>query len=94
MVFKAEIGALSRRVGQIQGVWVHPNRRGRGLGAAGTAAVVQHLVGTGRVASLYVNAFNSVARASYRGSASPRSAASRPCCSEAWVFATYGPFVQ
>src|SRR5689334_21407427 len=32
VVFKAEIGALSRQVGQIQGVWVHPGYRGRGLG--------------------------------------------------------------
>jgi predicted GNAT family acetyltransferase len=65
VVFKAEVGALSSRVGQIQGVWVRPDRRGRGLGAAGTAAVVQQLVATGRVASLYVNSFNGVARASY-----------------------------
>ena len=44
VVFKAEIGALSSRVGQIQGVWVHPEWRGRGLGQSGTAAVVAHLV--------------------------------------------------
>jgi predicted GNAT family acetyltransferase len=67
VVFKAEIGALSRRVGQLQGVWVHPEWRGRGLGSAGTAAVVQRLVGTlGRVASLYVNSYNHPARAAYR----------------------------
>lgn len=67
VVFKAEIGALSQRVGQIQGVWVHPDRRGEGLGAAGTAALASHLVkGMGRVASLYVNSFNAPALASYR----------------------------
>ncbi|MCP2260774.1 hypothetical protein LX15_004494 [Streptoalloteichus tenebrarius] len=66
VVFKAEIGALSTRVGQIQGVWVHPSRRGHGLGAAGTAAVVDRLVrGLGRVASLYVNAYNLPARTTY-----------------------------
>lgn len=65
VVFKAEIGALSGRVGQIQGVWVHPARRGHGLGTAGTAAVADHLARLGRVASLYVNGFNHVARASY-----------------------------
>lgn len=65
VVFKAEIGALSARVGQIQGVWVHPARRGHGLGTAGTAAVADHLARLGRVASLYVNGFNHVARASY-----------------------------
>lgn len=65
VVFKAEIGALSSQVGQIQGVWVHPEWRGRGLGQAGTAAVVEHLVRAGRIASLYVNAFNNPARAAY-----------------------------
>ena len=65
VVFKAEIGALSTRVGQIQGVWVHPDRRGEGLGTAGTAAVVEHLVQAGRIASLYVNAFNVPARRAY-----------------------------
>ena len=65
VIFKAEIGALSTRVGQIQGVWVHPDWRGRGLGQHGTAAVVDHLVRAGRVASLYVNAFNTPARAAY-----------------------------
>lgn len=66
VVFKAEIGAMSATVGQIQGVWVRPERRGRGLGTAGTAAVVDRLVrGAGRTASLYVNGFNLPARASY-----------------------------
>jgi len=65
VVFKAEIGALSGQVGQIQGVWVHPARRGYGLGTAGTAAVVEHLGRIGRVASLYVNGFNRRARATY-----------------------------
>jgi len=65
VVFKAEIGALSSRVGQIQGVWVRPDRRGCGLGAAGTAAVVDRLIAMSRVASLYVNGYNSPARAAY-----------------------------
>lgn len=66
VVFKAEIGAMSRSVGQIQGVWVHPDRRGGGLGTAGTAAVADRLVrGMRRTASLYVNAFNVAARAAY-----------------------------
>jgi predicted GNAT family acetyltransferase len=67
VVFKAEIGALSESVGQIQGVWVHPRYRGRGLGAAGTAAVSDRLVrGLGRIASLYVNSYNTPALAAYR----------------------------
>lgn len=67
VVFKAEIGALSRTVGQIQGVWVRPERRGGGLGAAGTAAVADHLIrGMRRTASLYVNDYNVAAKAAYR----------------------------
>ena len=65
VVFKAEIGALSRQVGQIQGVWVHPDRRGHGLGTIGTAAVTDRLAAMGRVSSLYVNGFNTVARRAY-----------------------------
>jgi predicted GNAT family acetyltransferase len=67
VVFKAEIGALSSEVGQIQGVWVHPDRRGNGFGTRGTAAVADRLVrGLGRTASLYVNSFNHAAKAAYR----------------------------
>ena len=65
VVFKAEIGSQSPAVGQIQGVWVHPERRGRGLGTTGTAAVAAAVVATGRTASLYVNSYNTVARAAY-----------------------------
>lgn len=65
VVFKAEIGSQSPAVGQIQGVWVHPEWRGRGLGTAGTAAVAAAVLGTGRIASLYVNSYNTVARAAY-----------------------------
>jgi predicted GNAT family acetyltransferase len=67
VVFKAEIGALSKSVGQIQGVWVHPDRRGSGIGTAGTASVVERLVkGMNRTASLYVNSYNAPARAAYQ----------------------------
>ncbi len=65
VVFKAEVGSQSPAVGQIQGVWVHPEWRGHGLGTAGTAAVASAVVGSGRIASLYVNNFNTVARAAY-----------------------------
>ena len=65
VVFKAEVGSQSPRVGQIQGVWVHPEWRGQGLGTAGTATVAAVIVGSGRIASLYVNSFNTVARAAY-----------------------------
>jgi uncharacterized protein len=65
VIFKAEVGSQSPAVGQIQGIWVHPERRGRGLGTAGTATLAGVIVGTGRIASLYVNSFNTVARATY-----------------------------
>jgi predicted GNAT family acetyltransferase len=65
VVFKAEIGSQSDAVGQIQGVWVHPEWRGRGLGVAGTAALAGAVVRGGRTASLYVNAFNTIARSTY-----------------------------
>ena len=66
VVYKAEIGSQSPAVGQIQGVWVHPEWRGRGLGTAGTAAVAAGIVHSGRIASLYVNDYNVVALAAYR----------------------------
>jgi uncharacterized protein len=65
VVFKAEVGSQSPSVGQIQGVWVHPDWRGRGYGVAGTAALAAAVVRSGRTASLYVNGFNTVARATY-----------------------------
>ncbi|NLG47074.1 GNAT family N-acetyltransferase [Gordonia sp. (in: high G+C Gram-positive bacteria)] len=65
VVFKAEIGSMSRKAGQIQGVWVDPEFRGRGLGAVGTAAVAAAIARQGRIASLYVNAFNTAARRTY-----------------------------
>jgi predicted GNAT family acetyltransferase len=67
VLFKAEIGAVSRAVCQIQGVWVAPSFRGRGIGAAGTAAVVEYArTAIAPVVSLYVNDFNASARAAYR----------------------------
>ncbi|MFW0790261.1 GNAT family N-acetyltransferase [Gordonia sp. CPCC 205333] len=66
IVFKAEIGSLSRRVGQIQGVWVAPHLRGHGYGVGGTAAVAQAVLDNGRLPSLYVNDFNGRARNVYQ----------------------------
>ncbi|UNX55913.1 DUF4081 domain-containing protein [Georgenia sp. TF02-10] len=67
VVFKADVGALAVGVAQVQGVWVHPERRGAGLGAAGMAAVVADV--RRRLAptvSLYVNRYNTPALAAYR----------------------------
>jgi predicted GNAT family acetyltransferase len=66
VVYKAEVGAVSRHACQVQGVWVHPDHRGRGLGTAGTATVVAAaLRSMAPVVSLYVNNFNQPARAAY-----------------------------
>jgi predicted GNAT family acetyltransferase len=71
VVFKAELGAVAPGVVQVQGVWVHPDRRGEGLAAAGMAAVVsltrRHVTWLGRpsVVSLYVNAYNTRAIRAY-----------------------------
>lgn len=67
VIFKAEIGAVSRAACQVQGVWVAPAHRGRGIGTAGTAAVVEYARTTiAPVVSLYVNDYNTAARAAYR----------------------------
>jgi len=67
VLFKAEIGAVSRAACQVQGVWVAPELRGRGIGTAGTAAVVEYArAALAPVVSLYVNDFNHAARAAYR----------------------------
>ena len=66
VLFKAEIGAATREVCQVQGVWVHPSLRGRGLGTRGTAAVVEQArVTVAPIVSLYVNDYNVAARRAY-----------------------------
>lgn len=67
VVFKADVGALALGVAQIQGVWVAPDRRGRGLATAGMAAVIRQVRATfAPTVSLYVNDYNSAALALYR----------------------------
>ncbi len=67
VIFKADIAAVSPHACQVQGVWVHPDHRGQGLGTAATAAVVNHaLAHIAPVVTLYVNDYNIAARRSYR----------------------------
>ncbi|MGX1886384.1 GNAT family N-acetyltransferase [Streptomyces sp. NPDC055287] len=67
VVFKAEIGAATSQACQIQGVWVAPEFRGQGLSETGMAAVLRYaLADVAPVVSLYVNDFNTAARAAYR----------------------------
>ncbi|MHA3947333.1 GNAT family N-acetyltransferase [Cellulomonas bogoriensis] len=65
VVYKAELGAVSRDVVQVQGVWVAPDRRGQGLAAPAMAATVRHALAVAPCVSLYVNRFNDRALAVY-----------------------------
>jgi len=66
VIFKAEVACATPYAAQVQGVYVHPERRGEGLAAAGMAAVVvlvrEQIAPT---VSLYVNEWNYAARAAY-----------------------------
>lgn len=64
--FKADLGVVSSQCSQIQGVWVAPEHRGRGLAAPAVAAVAQHARGIAPWVSLYVNSFNTAALRTYR----------------------------
>lgn len=66
VVFKADVAAISGEVAQLQGIWVDPRARGRGLGSEGTAAVCAALQAEGLVPSLVVNDSNIPARRAYR----------------------------
>jgi len=66
VVFKAELAIVTRRTTQVQGVWVDPEFRGRGMAASAMAAVLRDALR--RVAptvSLYVNDYNAPARRVY-----------------------------
>jgi predicted GNAT family acetyltransferase len=66
VVFKAELAVVTRHTAQVQGVWVAPEWRNRGLGTGAMAAVVRDALR--RVApsvSLYVNDYNTPARIIY-----------------------------
>jgi uncharacterized protein len=65
MAFKADLGAVTARTCQVQGVWVRPDLRGRGLGTAGLAGVLTHALRRAPTVSLYVNDFNLPARRMY-----------------------------
>ena len=74
VAFKADVGALwhspTGGVAQLTGVWTRPDLRGRGVGAAALAGVVDAVrrdhVGADGVVSLYVNDYNTPAMALYR----------------------------
>lgn len=66
VVFKAEIGASTKRVCQVQGVWVRPELRGEGRSIPGMASVVKYArANIAPIVSLYVNDYNVPARKAY-----------------------------
>ncbi|NVM95168.1 DUF4081 domain-containing protein [Arthrobacter sp. AETb3-4] len=65
VVFKADLGAVTPRATQVQGVWMNPRYRGLGLSAGYMAGVVLFAQRLAPVTSLYVNDFNHRARAVY-----------------------------
>lgn len=66
VIFKADVGAMSDRVAQIQGVWLHPAYRGQRIAAGAMAGVAEQVLTSHAVVSLYVNDFNAPAIATYR----------------------------
>jgi len=66
VVFKAELGSVTPQAVQVQGVWVNPQFRGRGIAAPGMAAVVDIVRSEiAPLVSLYVNGFNTRAVRTY-----------------------------
>ncbi len=65
VIFKADLGSVAASVCQVQGVWLDPALRGRGLAAPAMAAVVQLARTVVPTVSLYVNDYNLPARATY-----------------------------
>ena len=65
VIFKAELAAVSAASCQVQGVWVRPDLRGRGIGTAAMASVIECGLRLAPAVSLYVNDFNRAARTVY-----------------------------
>lgn len=65
VIFKADVGSVSGNVCQVQGVWLDPSLRGRGLATSAMAAVVELARTIAPTVSLYVNDYNRPARATY-----------------------------
>lgn len=66
VLFKAEVACATPYAAQVQGVYVVPELRGRGLATAGMAAVVEMVrAEIAPTVSLYVNEWNHPARTAY-----------------------------
>lgn len=58
VIFKSDIGAASGPAAQIQGVWLDPSLRGRGLSEPAMAGVTEYVLADYPIVCLYVNDFN------------------------------------
>lgn len=65
VVFKADLGAITAHTCQVQGVWVRPDLRGRGIATAALSAVLRQALSLAPTVSLYVNDYNTPARRLY-----------------------------
>jgi ribosomal protein S18 acetylase RimI-like enzyme len=65
VLFKADLGSVWGNVCQVQGVWLDPALRGRGLAGPAMATVVRLARRLTPTVSLYVNDYNIPARATY-----------------------------
>jgi predicted GNAT family acetyltransferase len=66
VVFKAELGSVIAEAVQVQGVWVNPRYRGKGLAAPAMATLVEIVRReVAPVVSLYVNGYNTRAVRAY-----------------------------
>ncbi|RCK70849.1 GNAT family N-acetyltransferase [Desertihabitans brevis] len=66
VLYKADLGSVAGGVSQVQGVWVDPELRGRGLAAPAMARTVRLAREETPTVSLYVNDFNERARRTYQ----------------------------
>ncbi len=66
VIFKADVGSATSATCQVAGVWLHPAYRGRGLSVPAMAQVVNLCAEEWQAVTLYVNDFNTRARALYR----------------------------
>lgn len=65
ILFKAELGVVTPRATQVQGVWMNPAFRGRGLAASRMADVAALALEIAPTVSLYVNDYNERALVTY-----------------------------
>lgn len=67
VIFKTDIGSAALGCVQLQGVWLDPELRGRGYAVPLIASAVEQIMrDVGQLVTLYVNDFNTPARAAYR----------------------------